>query len=86
MSNDPNSNPKKSMKSQNVQFEGGYDNSSEGEYDFEGGSGARRRTGSRNPEANAGQQYQQLSGGDTARGLINDNMNAQPYSGRSSQN
>lgn len=55
MSNDPNSNPKKSMKSQNVQFEGGYDNSSEGEYDFEGGSGARRRTGSRNPEANAGQ-------------------------------
>ena len=75
MSNDPNSNPQKSVKSQNVQFEGGYDNSSEGEYDFEGGSGVRRRTGSRNPEAN-GQQYQQLSGGDTARGLINDNMNA----------
>jgi hypothetical protein len=59
-----------------MQFEGGYDNEdSEDELEFEGGNGQRRRTGSRNPDAAPG-HYQQLSGHDTGRGLMNDNVNA----------
>jgi len=63
MSNVSNGSPKKSQRSQNVQFEGGYsnENSEDDELEFEGGNGQRRRTNSRNPNASE-QQYQQLSG------------------------